>query len=414
MTKTADEALPSAEHITALEHRVRVLESVLGHVNQGISFFSEDLRLEACNRRYLDLLGFPAELGEIGTPFEQFIAYNAGRGEYGPGDPAEQVRVRVEAARQHNAHRFERTRPGDGTTLEIIGTPVDGGGFVTTYADITERKRHERLIAESQHRLELALDAAGLGLWDWDLASNELKLCERFLRMVGDDAHTLTSWEMVSVRVHPDDVAGIQARLHAHLDGASAGLEVEYRVRDGSDTRWIWLHIRGRVVARDETGRALRMIGTALDISERKSTEALLLSREQRLAMLVKSIQDLIFVVDTGGCITEYWPAPAFDLGLDAAAVAGKPYADVLPAPMVDGLSAAVIEVITGAASHTYEFSLPVPGGEQHYQVTTSQLADSSKYATGCLVLVRDITEVRRLYSALAEAQSYLAGQAGQ
>ena len=77
---------------------------------------------------------------------EALFRFNAARGEYGPGDLEEQVSRRVELVSQRKAHVYERTRP-NGTVLEIRGVPIAGGGFVTTYFDVTEQRRSQATIA---------------------------------------------------------------------------------------------------------------------------------------------------------------------------------------------------------------------------------------------------------------------------
>lgn len=134
-------------------HRDMLLLQGLDHLDQGISIFDRDLKLVACNRRYLDLLDFPAHLGTPGTPADAFLRINAERGEYGPGDIAELVRERVELARQFMPHCFERERP-NGTVIEIRGTPLPGGGWVAVYSDITQRKRAEEEILRGRDALE--------------------------------------------------------------------------------------------------------------------------------------------------------------------------------------------------------------------------------------------------------------------
>lgn len=151
---------------SALETKTTVLTATLENMSQGISVFDADLNLLACNRRFIELLEFPPELVAEGRTLEDQFRFNALRGDYGPGDPEEQVRYRVELCRRFEPHVFERVRP-DGTVLEVRGIPMPGGGFVTTHTDITERKRHEadlvRLNAELEarvrertHDLELA------------------------------------------------------------------------------------------------------------------------------------------------------------------------------------------------------------------------------------------------------------------
>jgi putative two-component system response regulator len=126
---------------------------------QGVSIVDADLKLAFWNRQFLELLDFPEHLVRRGTPFEAVIRYNAERGEYGPGDPEEHVRQRVALARSPRYHRFERTRL-DGRVLEIVGVPLAGGGFVTTYTDITTRKNAEAELVRQRGLLRTILDNA--------------------------------------------------------------------------------------------------------------------------------------------------------------------------------------------------------------------------------------------------------------
>jgi PAS domain-containing protein len=98
------------------EEAAKLLEAVFENMAQGISVTDADLNVVAFNHRFLDLLKFPEDRFEIGDPFEKFIRYNAERGEYGPGDPDQQVRERIELAKQCKPHYLERTRP-DGVVL---------------------------------------------------------------------------------------------------------------------------------------------------------------------------------------------------------------------------------------------------------------------------------------------------------
>jgi diguanylate cyclase (GGDEF)-like protein/PAS domain S-box-containing protein len=122
---------------------LQLFQTIIDNLPSGVSLMDKDLRLVAWNRQIKRLLGFPDELFEPDAPdLERLLRYNALRGEYGPGDPEEQVKAALERARMRLAHVFERTRP-DGTVLEIRGLPLADGGFVSTYTDMTQRKRAE-------------------------------------------------------------------------------------------------------------------------------------------------------------------------------------------------------------------------------------------------------------------------------
>ena len=134
-----------------LLERTRLLEVVVANFPGGISVFDSDLRMVLCNEQQKRLLEYPDDLFADGYPsLEEIYRLNAIRGEYGPGDPEALVKVRMDLAREQKEHVFERTRP-NGTVLEIRGMPLEGGGFVTTYLDVTSQRRSQAEIAHMAH-----------------------------------------------------------------------------------------------------------------------------------------------------------------------------------------------------------------------------------------------------------------------
>jgi diguanylate cyclase (GGDEF)-like protein len=120
-----------------------ILQVLLDYLPSGVTLFGPDLEMIACNKKLRELLDFPDELFSHGLPSLPTLArFNAMRGDYGPGDPEEITAAAIERTRTMKPHVFERTRP-NGVVLEVRGTPLPGGGFVTIYTDITERKQME-------------------------------------------------------------------------------------------------------------------------------------------------------------------------------------------------------------------------------------------------------------------------------
>jgi diguanylate cyclase (GGDEF)-like protein len=129
-----------------LEERTVLLQAIIDNFPGGIGYFDRDLRVAVCNDRAKAILDLPEAFFANGPPLlEDLIRFNAERGEYGPGDTEEQIRSKVALARDRHTYRFERQRP-DGTVLDVRGAPLDNGGFITTYMDITERYRAEARI----------------------------------------------------------------------------------------------------------------------------------------------------------------------------------------------------------------------------------------------------------------------------
>ena len=138
-----------------LAQRTNLLQTVLGSMTQGIAAFDKDLKLISWNDRFLDIRGYPSKLAAEGTPFSEFMRVDAEREEFGPVDPERVIQERVEKAREFQPHEFERKRP-DGRYIEVQGGPIPGGGFVSTYTDISPRKRAEAELTEAKDQAESA------------------------------------------------------------------------------------------------------------------------------------------------------------------------------------------------------------------------------------------------------------------
>ena len=138
-------------YVEDLRERMRLLEAVIENFPGGISLFDRDLQLVLCNSNQKKLLDYPDELFASGNPtIEDLFRFNAVRGEYGPGEVEEQVSRRLALVRKRTTHVYERTRP-NGTVVEVRGVPIEGGGFVTTYFDVTEQRRNQAMIAHMAH-----------------------------------------------------------------------------------------------------------------------------------------------------------------------------------------------------------------------------------------------------------------------
>lgn len=120
---------------------------------------------------------------------------------------------------------------------------------------------------------KLALEGSGAGAWDWDLQTGVQTHSKRWLDMLGYAPGEIEQHNQAFVnRVHPDDIVKIQAAFSAHIEGRAPAYTTDFRMRckDGS---WKWIATRGMVVSRDAKHKALRMIGTHTDISDRKQAE---------------------------------------------------------------------------------------------------------------------------------------------
>jgi diguanylate cyclase (GGDEF)-like protein len=139
------------ENNRLLGERTLRLQATIDNFPGGITFTDASLRVVVANEKTKELLNLPERLFANGPPaIEDIFRFNAQRGEYGPGDIEQLVAARMALGKQNKPHVSERERP-DGTIIEVRGVPLASGGFVTTYMDMTERRRAEVRIAHMAH-----------------------------------------------------------------------------------------------------------------------------------------------------------------------------------------------------------------------------------------------------------------------
>lgn len=137
----------------AVQFNRELLQATLDNIDQGVSVVDEDLRLIAWNARYIDLFDLPAGFVHVGQPVAAVYRLNAERGEVDVADMEAWVERRLDALRRREPHDHERAQP-NGRILKSTGAPMSGGGYVTSYTDITELRRAAQALEEANELLE--------------------------------------------------------------------------------------------------------------------------------------------------------------------------------------------------------------------------------------------------------------------
>ena len=144
----------------AMQRKHSLLRSVVAHLPCGLSVYDEQLRLIEHNEQFAKGQALPATFFEGRQPhFDELIAFNQQRGEYGEGDMAERAADRFrQFARSPSEVQFERERP-DGNVSLVRAAPMPGGGIIITYTDVTERRHAQAEQSRCEQLLRGAMEA---------------------------------------------------------------------------------------------------------------------------------------------------------------------------------------------------------------------------------------------------------------
>ena len=175
---------------------------------------------------------------------------------------------------------------------ESAGAP---GGAVTAIACTFAEGAATQPATSPELDYKAALESAQGGMWDLDLTQRAARRTEFYFRMLGDAPHDepvgVRSWR---ARVHPDDLQRVEGAAQAVIEGRRPFYEVEYRYRH-ADGSWRWLLDRGRVTDREPTGKAMRMVGFVVDITDRVMTQQALRQSEFRYRTVASMAPGFVF-----------------------------------------------------------------------------------------------------------------------
>lgn len=145
--------------------------------------------------------------------------------------------------------------------------------FMGVLQNVTRLKDTEMRLLENQETLDLAVNVAELGTWDWDIPGNFIRYNDEYLRMLGysqeDIDGSIEEWEAMN---HPEDLQRSHKMLNAYIDGKIPSYECEIRMKHRDGTH-IWTRDVGKIVARDSEGNPVRLIGGHLNIDVLKTSE---------------------------------------------------------------------------------------------------------------------------------------------
>ncbi len=268
------------------------------------------------------------------------------------------------------------------------------------------RNEQRRRAQEEEHRLQLAsleqlkqaLTSVEDGLWDWHIPTRTLHLSRRLRELLGYADGELEPTTSVWMGLcHPEDLPEVNQLIRAHLDGSAPFFEFAYRARRRNG-EWAWILSRARVVARDDRGNPVRVMGTDLDITARKDNE-------ERLAALISAIPDLLFRMRVDGTFIDWNDGSPEPTALPPEVFLGKKIQDLpLPRSFVETTLANVQRVIREGILVVYEYELEARGrGMQRYEARVVRSGPDEAVAITRNITERILVEERQVQLIRAE-----------
>lgn len=241
-------------------------------------------------------------------------------------------------------------------------------------------------------RLAFAMEAAGVGSWDWDIQTGDIWWSDNLAEIHGLDPEAFDrTFEGFLRLVHPDDLDRLNEAIGQTL-ATGAEFDVEFRII-GGDGLLRWIQGKGRLF-HDDQGNPHRMIGIGQDVTARREAEAARLE----LAAIVESSADAIVARTLDGIITS-WNAGAEQLyGHTAAEAIGQPMAMLIPPERANELAENIDQIHRGERVPAYETErLHRDGRRIPVSVGVSPVVDAAGRVVGAATISRDITEQRAL-----------------
>lgn len=287
-----------------------------------------------------------------------------------------------------------------------IRRPADSTQLRTLVLELLRNWNERHQLQDKIQHLQIALEGAGIGLWDRNVQTGVQTLSPQGAQMLGyppDELDPrLEAWEAL---IHPEDLDLTRKRMEAHFAWETPYYEAEYRVRTRSGD-WKWILARGQVMEWDADGQVLRVAGTYMDISDRKEFEQELRRQRALLYSLIDSIPDLIFYKDVEGAYIGCNPAFGAFTGVHWREIQGKTDYDLFPQELADFFREQDRLMLASEGPRSNEERVGYPDGRQVLLDTLkTPFHGPDGEILGIVGVSRDITDRKSMEEELQKAK---------
>ncbi len=397
----------------AAEERLRAGLEYLGEM---IVLTDAEDRVVIANRRFVEFNAQVAAHTAPGCHYSDHLRAGIALGLFPDAVGQEESWLAERMALRHRPHGPVERRRQDGRWLMVDDQVLPDGGIISYGIEITARKLAEAALQDANQRLRMALEFSRVALWDCDVASGAVFLSEGWAEMLDEPAgETRSTVAALIAQVHADDrEPALRSRAEA-LKGLRREYSALHRVRTRSGD-WRWILSRGRVALRDADGRALRMIGTNIDITEQKAAEAALGASEGRFRSLVSLSNDVFWETDAShGFLVKQ--------STDVAAIRPPPVAEIgrtrweVPhtQPDAQGWRRHRDDLDAHRVFRDFELARPMPDGSERYvQVSGEPVFGPGGEFCGYRGVAKDVTGHRLAENALRHLNADLERRVGE
>ncbi|AOE87600.1 PAS domain S-box protein [Pseudomonas sp. TCU-HL1] len=391
--------------LAASETRFR---DAMDHSAIGMALVGLDGRWQRVNRALCDMLGYSED--EFATLSFQDLTY--------PDDLADDLELVREtlAGRRHSYRLEKRYLHKSGRViwgLLAVSLVRDHEGeplyFISQIEDIDRRKRAEEREAVLARRYSVATEASGVGVWEWDLASDRMLWDDGMCRLYGRTEGGELSYADWRAHLHPDDAVRAEREVLAAREGTRR-LDIEFRIRrsDG-DQRVLKGHAR---LVCDADGKPLRMVGTNWDVSELRQLAERLRDERERLQVTLDAIGDGVITTDLDGRVSFLNPVAERLSGWHSDEAQGLPIEQVLllegedgqlvPNPVRDCLEQRSVASLQGLASLRHP-----AGGAIALRGQAAPMRSGDGTLLGSVLVLTDVSEARAMQKHLRYAATH-------
>ena len=289
---------------------------------------------------------------------------------------------------RHHEARGEVIRNAQWQVVKLYGTALD----------ITDRKRAEARIRQSEEQLQLTLEFTGIGAWSWQPSTGEYNWNGKMEALLEIPLGLDNMFQFWRDRIHSDDVERVEASIQQALATQSAfAAEYRYHRLDG---RIVWRWVTGQGIY-TETGELERVLGVVQDITDRKQIENSLRLSEAKQTALISALPDLIMQVSRDGVYLDFFTTSVFKVLGSRESLIGTRVEETLPPDLAQRRMNAIHAALQTGALQVYEQEICIEGEVQTEECRVVVCDDDE-----VLIIGRDITDRKQAEAALQASEA--------